>query len=302
MKKVTITIIILALFLIGCAKMDKETVKTQEKQAAKELSEADYKKKIKELTDKEICKMIVEDFDNNGIKEAFVLTRKNQDKEALEDEFELWFLTSDKSERISESFIGENSTSIELFTADEKYIIFNISQTRQNDEMKSFIYGIDNDEVIEMFSQKRLNLFLENNELYAYNSSYYVLEPEFKEWMSLAQQKYHFKWDDETKTCKEYCANVISEKEFMSISQSKNLKEIICERINEMHSKNVKDIEYEYLLREDNTVDVNMIVTAKDKVKYKYYTTVSYNDNILGTDIEIYEGNKEESLINYLKR
>ena len=74
----------------------------------------------------------------------------------------------------------------------------------------------------------------------------------------------------------------------------------IIDEINKKYSNAVKDVKYVYLLREDETVDINIIVEPKDGSKYKYYVTVSYEDNILETDVEFLEGNKEESIIKYL--
>lgn len=298
MKRIIIVIMTLV-FLTGCNKIYSGSVKKQSEQ--KEKIQVDFGKVIEKLTDDVVHKMIIEDFDDDGEKEAFVLTGKSSDIDEGEDEFELWFLSSNKSQKIIEAFVGENSTSIELFKADKKYIILNVAQIRQNDDMKCFIYGVENDNAIELFAKERMNLLEEDNELYAYNYSYCVLEPEFKEWMSLSEQKYHFKWDNKKQMCIEYCASEISREDFMNMDNSDELRDIIRNRIEAIYSNNVKDVEYEYLLREDDYLDVNMILTMKNGIKYKYYITTKCNKNILKTtNIELLEGNKEKSLIDYL--
>lgn len=296
MKRRLVLMTIVMLLLVGCSTKENETEKTVPVQ---KLSEVDYRKRIEELTDKEIDKILVEDFGNNGEKEAFVLTKKGQ--EEYECSFELWFLNSSDSEKIIDTFIATDNTSIEVFNAEDKYVLFNISQIRQNDEMKTAIYGVADNKAVELFSQKRINLSVENDELCANNGSYYVWEPELKGWTSLCEQIYHFKWDNELKTCTEYEADVISEERFMEMSKAGELKEKINQEVNKRHIDEVTDTKYSYLLREDETVDVNIIVSVKDGSRYKYHVTVPYKDNTLGTDVELSEGNKEESLIQYLK-
>ena len=297
MKRVITIIIIAMLLLMGCGAIENEAIINQQKHG---VSANDYKAKIQKLTDKEIYKMIIEDFDQNGKKEAFVLTKDN--KEGDENEFELWFLNLENDEKLIDSFIASDNTSVELLNNNNKYILFNKCQIRQNDEMKFVIYGVKDNKAIELFSQKKLNLFIEKDELYAFNYSYSVLEPEFKEWMSLSEQKYHFKWDEDNEICKEYRANIISEDKFMDISQSKEVKEKVYQEIKSKCLGKIKDMEYTYLVREDETLDINIIVTIKGGSKYKYCATVLCKDNTLGTDIELFEGNKEESIVQYLNQ
>lgn len=284
--------------LIGCGVIENETTVEQQKC---DVSVNDYKAKIQKLTDKEIYKMIIEDFDKDGKKEAFVLTKDNEE-EGDENEFELWFFNSRGDEKILNRFIACNHTSIELLDVGNKYILFNKSQIRQNDNMQSVIYSVKNNKVVEVFKQKHLTLCIERNELYAYSGSYCVLEPQFKQWMALCEQKYHFKWDSVTETCKEYEARKISEQKFMEFINAKEVKEKIYNKLENKVSGKIKTVEYSYLLREDNTVDINMVVTAKDKIKYKYYVTVLYKDNVLRRNLQILEGNKEESIIKYWEK
>ena len=61
--------------------------------------------------------------------------------------------------------------------------------------MYTEIYKVKENKAVKVFKQNKINLFLENEELYAYDYSYSVLQPEFNEWMSLSQQKYHIKWN-----------------------------------------------------------------------------------------------------------
>ena len=255
---------------------------------------ANYENEIKKLTDKEVFKMVVDDFDEDGEEEAFALTKGKQDGD--ESEFELWFLNSKESKKLADAFIATSDTSIETINLGHKYVLFNEVQVRQNDEMKTIIYGVEKNQAVELYSKNRINLFVENNELYAYNYSYYELQSDFKDWMSLSQQKYHFKWDDNSKTCKEYEAKEISEEEFFKMSNAKNVKEKIDNEIKNKYSKTLENVKYTYLLREDDTVDVNMLVELKDKSQYKYYVTVSCKDNTLETDVNILEGNKELKL------
>ena len=192
---------------------------------------------MEKLTDKSVYQTIVEDFDSDNNNEAFVLTRKGKDNEAVEDEFELWFSNGDKTERIVADFIADNNTSIMLFeSGKDKYVLFNKAQTTQNDEMEAKIYGVSSEKPVELFSQSRMNISVEKGELYTYDYTYFVLEPGSKDWMSQSEQKYHLKWDNENKKCSDYKANVMSEKEFNKISNSKDVKKNIEDALKKEYS------------------------------------------------------------------
>ena len=175
--------------------------------------------------------------------------------------------------------------------------MFNKAQTTQNDEMEAKIYGVSSEKPAELFSQGRMNILVEKGELYTYDYTYFVLEPESKDWMSQSEQKYHLKWDNENKKCNEYKAKVMSEKEFNKISNSKDVKKNIEEALKKEYSDGIKNVKYTYLTREDNTLDINMVVTDSEGTKYKNYVTVSYEDGKIGTYVELKEGNKKASVI-----
>lgn len=294
-KTILIMTLLLAVPLTGCGTTQN---KNSETTVAKSMTENDYNKAVEKLTDKSAYQTIVEDFDSDNNKEAFVLTREGKDNEAVEDKFELWFSNGDKTEKIVSDFIADNNTSITLFeSGKDKYVLFNKAQTTQNDEMEAKIYGVSSEKPAELFSQGRMNILVEKGELYTYDYTYFVLEPESKDWMSQSEQKYHLKWDNENKKCNEYKAKVMSEKEFNKISNSKDVKKNIEEALKKEYSDGIKNVKYTYLTREDNTLDINMVVTDSEGTKYKNYVTVSYEDGKIGTYVELKEGNKKASVI-----
>ena len=89
----------------------------------------------------------------------------------------------------------------------------------------------------------------------------------------------------------------MSEKEFNKISNSKDVKKNIEEALKKEYSDGIKNVKYTYLTREDNTLDINMVVTDSEGTKYKNYVTVSYEDGKIGTYVELKEGNKKASVI-----
>ena len=174
--------LLLAVSLTGCGTTQN---KNSETTVAKSMTENDYNEDVEKLTDKSVYQTIVEDFDSDNNNEAFVLTRKGKDNEAVEDEFELWFSNGDKTERIVADFIADNNTSIMLFeSGKDKYVLFNKAQTAQNDEMEAKIYGVSSEKPVELFSKSRMNIFVEKGELYTYDYTYFVLELKSKDWMS----------------------------------------------------------------------------------------------------------------------
>ena len=216
MKKAILILTLVGILLAGCGKVKDGSSETT---VAKSMTENDYNEDVEKLTDKSVYQTIVEDFDSDNNNEAFVLTRKGKDNEAVEDEFELWFSNGDKTEIIVADFIADNNTSMMLFeSGKDKYVLFNKAQTTQNDEMEAKIYGVSSEKPVELFSQSRMNISVEKGELYTYDYTYFVLEPGSKDWMSQSEQKYHLKWDNENKKCSDYKANVMSEKEFNKIS------------------------------------------------------------------------------------
>ena len=81
-KTILIMTLLLAVSLTGCGTTQN---KNSETTVAKSMTENDYNKAVEKLTDKSAYQTIVEDFDSDNNKEAFVLTRKEKDNE-----FEMW--------------------------------------------------------------------------------------------------------------------------------------------------------------------------------------------------------------------
>ena len=113
-KTILIMTLLLAVSLTGCGTTQN---KNSETTVAKSMTEKDYNKAVEKLTDKSAYQTIVEDFDSDNNKEAFVLTREGKDNEAVEDKFELWFSNGDKTEKIVSDFIADNNTSCLLYTS-----------------------------------------------------------------------------------------------------------------------------------------------------------------------------------------
>ena len=293
MKKILTIMTISIIVLVGCDTSENITTKKEKIKTSTDY----YKDEIKKMTDKDIYKMIVEDYDNDGEKEAFILVNKEEDKE---NKFELWFLGGKNSQKLSDEFVATEDTTIELFIKNKNYIIFNVAQLRQNDSMYTEIYKVKENKAVKVFKQNKINLFLENEELYAYDYSYSVLQPEFNEWMSLSQQKYHIKWNGKKEMCQDYDVKTLSEEKFSKISKADDVKNLIKKQIKKRYGKQTTNIEYKYFEREDKSVDINIIVTTKDGSKYKYYVSTSVINNTLGTNIIMSEGNKEKYLFKSL--
>lgn len=293
MKKILTIMTISIIVLVGCDTSENITTKKEKIKTSTDY----YKDEIKKMTDKDIYKMIVEDYDNDGEKEAFILVNKEEDKE---NKFELWFLGGKNSQKLSDEFVATEDTTIELFIKNKNYIIFNVAQLRQNDSMYTEIYKVKENKAVKVFKQNKINLFLENEELYAYDYSYSVLQPEFNEWMSLSQQKYHIKWNGKKEMCQDYDVKTLSEEKFSKISKADDVKNLIKKQIKKRYGKKTTNIEHKYFEREDKSVDINIIVTTKDGSKYKYYVSTSVINNTLGTNIIMSEGNKEKYLFKSL--
>ena len=293
MKKILTIMTISIIVLVGCDTSENITTKKEKIKTSTDY----YKDEIKKMTDKDIYKMIVEDYDNDGEKEAFILVNKEEDKE---NKFELWFLGGKNSQKLSDEFVATEDTTIELFIKNKNYIIFNVAQLRQNDSMYTEIYKVKENKAVKVFKQNKINLFLENEELYAYDYSYSVLQPEFNEWMSLSQQKYHIKWNGKKEMCQDYDVKTLSEEKFSKISKADDVKNLIKKQIKKRYGKKTTNIEYKYFEREDKSVDINIIVTTKDGSKYKYYVSTSVINNTFGTNIIMSEGNKEKYLFKSL--
>lgn len=288
MKKIIIVLGIILNLLVGCG-MD-----SQDKQSTFTLSEKDSRGIITKLTNQEIYKILVKDFSKNGKKEAFVLTR---DKQGEESQFKLWYLNSKGQEKLIDTCLADNNTSIEVFNANKSYVIYKVSQVRPNDYMKTTVYCVNDDKPVELFSQKRLNLYIEKKELYAYGYSYSEFDPEVKHWMSFSEQKYHFKFDEKTEKISEYSAKKITDKQFKELKKADELLEVINKKINIRYSKEFEKVDYSYLMRADETIDINIIISCKDGSKHRHYVTVPYKNNVVETNVEILDGIKENSLL-----
>ena len=72
MKKILTIMTISIIVLVGCDTSENITTKKEKIKTSTDY----YKDEIKKMTDKDIYKMIVEDYDNDGEKEAFILVNK----------------------------------------------------------------------------------------------------------------------------------------------------------------------------------------------------------------------------------
>ncbi|GEM_PF-3959927 len=85
---------------------------------------------------------------------------------------------------------------------------------------------------------------------------------------------------------KEYTATQISESEFLSYENGKDVKDKIEQDIRKSY-KQTQSIEFKYYKRKNGIIDVQCIATNTQSIEYGYYT-IRYSDNKLDTEIGQY--------------
>lgn len=295
-------LVVLTVLMSGCGKAEvqKETISEPVSETAKTATNVDYKSVVQNTIKQELEQIIVEDFDNDGEKEAFALTiiSKDESELGMSNEYELWFLTKNSQEKLLDTFAATKDSSIKLLDFENKYVLFNEMQERPNNDMKSIVYGVEKNKTVELFNKSNIDI-LYTDTLYGHGYSYYIYSQEADDYMGFCEQNYAFYWDKNDRTIKEYEAKEISEKQFMELSGAMEVKDKLENKIKKKYSGEIA--ECSYLSRENDTVDINMIIADKYGERYKMHTTVAIKDDVLVSEFEICEGNKEASIFKSLE-
>lgn len=276
-----------------------------------ELEESDnlveeYQTIMERYTDENIYQVVEEDFDGSG-EEAFVLVNyneKDEDGYEVPSGCELWYVKGDSVESITQEKNCSGGNIQLLSIGATKHIIFNAENARLGDGTRTAIYGVDDGTVKTLFEQKHLSLYATENGLIGYEGDYYLYDDEVDGWMAYCSLSYQFHWNDKEGKYEEYVAEEISEEEFLKFSGAKEILDMVLKTCNYTHTGEYKitKVEREYLKRENDTIDINLIISHKNGEKRKNYISVKVNGNMVEYEggISLNEGNKKISLIQEL--
>lgn len=271
MKKIFILLVCCLSILVilnGCEKKD-----------AKYFNEI-----IKEKSGEKIKQIVVDDFDDDGEKEAFAyVTKSLKNKEG---KVQLWFANQDGCELLDKGELSQiNSNS---FIKYNQYIICNLARNNNKYPVRTRIYYVKNKTVFEC-NNKINNIKKIGKKIFELDTSYCHYNHQLKRWMSTSEQYYHLKLNENSVERVE--GKVIKQKDFYNYKNSKRIIKQIKSTLVKNHS--IKSILFTFVLRKDNTIDINVLVKTTEKDKYKYHSTVNINNNSLKATDGLMEGNKE---------
>jgi len=257
-----------------------------------QVGQQELEAEVAKNTKHKIAQTLYADFDNNGENEAFVLTRKKFDR--MQSKFILWYVTQGNAMKLRETN-AFNGASIKLINGSNyKHVLFDVGHGSFN---KTLIYGLVNGEPQPLFKHNTQGAEVVGEKVFISIKVYCIYDNAVKNWLGSDVVEYGVYFDEERKQYVQFDATKIDEQQFNQYANSTEVIQKINNWINPTYDKDgykAKSVEFKYLLREDNTIDVNFIVTYKDKTKYKYHATVNIiNDNELNVEFDIKPGNKK---------
>lgn len=265
-----------------------------------------YNSKMRSYTKETLADVIEEDFDGDGEEEAFVLVNfVENDEEEYDNSFgcELWYVDGDNIKKAT-SEKNCYSGSIQMISVgEEKHIILNAENARLGDGSRAAIYGVNDGELQILFEQNYLNLYASDDGLIAHEGDYFHYDSEVEGWMGYCSLPYNFYWNETEGRYEEYIAEEISEDEFLGYSGAKSILDKVINYCSDIHydRDKITKVEKEYLKRENDTIDINLILNYNTGERMKYFSTVRIYGNSIEQNREmILEGNKKISLLEEL--
>lgn len=226
-----------------------------------------YKNILKAYTSRSVEDIVIDDFDNDGKREAFVFTASssyNEVREMNEYNGEVWFINKDKVERLTE---------------DKKIIAYknfiNVIDIGNNKIIKvdshhptasvSYIWEMKNGSANIILDGKLFLNVDENNSVYTQSSAY---DRDYSDgmWTGHTWKNYYFYIDN---GIKEYGALEIGLKDFMEFEGSQAILDEII--------KNKSEI-VNILYRGNNIININVATADKNNSRSYYNYTLTYDE------------------------
>lgn len=229
------------------------------------------------------------DFDKDGSKETFYLTKKGKGKEA---EFKLWYKKDGLKKLIEKSLALNDGTKLFLYEADKNYVVLNIAQSTLGKNAKVYVYYVNNGKCQIADKISGAQIFKKKDELFVLKGSYCRFDNELQAWNATSEQEYHVTIAGGKIV--DYKSKELSQKEFEKYNNAKEVWSDIEKQINKEYGyESINAVKY--IDRDDGTIDVNVVTTLPNSDKIKQYVTLTKSADELRGELKLKGGNKELS-------
>ena len=229
------------------------------------------------------------DFDKDGSKETFYLTKKGKGKEA---DFELWYKKENSKKLIEKSTALNDGTKLFLYEADKNYVVLNFAQSTLGKDAKVYVYYVNNGKCQIADNISGAQIIKKKDDLFVLKGSYCQFDNELQAWNATSEQEYHVTIAGGKIV--DYKSKELSQKEFEKYNNAKEVWSDIEKQINKEYGEKSTNA-VKYIDRDDGTIDVNVVTTLPNGDKIKNYVTLTKNGSDLNRVESLKDGNKKLS-------
>lgn len=275
MRKIAFLIMVITglLYLTGCSytsleskskneaeiKLSLEKTEEDTSQTEADFSKGDLVTMFEEVNNEEIENFFYDDYNKDGIHEAFVLTK-------CEDYYKLWYLNAKECQIVCEKLEGLDNMGTDILTFTTKdYLLL---QQVKEEIVSTLVYSIDNNsQVLKVnisdkgYISKGMSgeIFLQINRN----------EEENKESEKIKTYYLYYMFDE---GFKEYGAIPIGTEQFLEFEGAQEILDRIVEQYPDY------EIEYSFLYRANHYINVNVALLKEGVTEYKNMT-LTYDDS-----------------------
>lgn len=248
--------------------------KTEDTEAEEkaDFSEGDLFTMFEEVNNETVVDFLYDDYNRDGLYEAFVLTRENEDK--------LWYISADGCEIVQEDLGDAGKAQADILAYRIKHYL--LLQQEIDGRKNTLVYSVDNDNKVS-----ELNI---SGKGYLYqNQDGELILQVVKEEYDAAGEKQDAVYDyylyyalDEG--FQEYGAIPIAEEQFLEFEGAGEVLEKIYQDYQEY------EVECSFLYRSNHYIHIN-VTLKKDGIFENKYMTLKYDPNsVKGTSEHLIEG------------
>lgn len=252
----------------------EQTENTEEEEKA-DLSRGDLFTMFEEVNNETVIDFLYDDYNKDGLYEAFVLTREEKDK--------LWYITSEGCEIIQENLGETGKTEADILAYSIRHYL--LLQQEMDGRKNTLVYTVDNDNKVTELSISGKGFLFQNEE------DELILQVA-KEESTISKEKeavfcnyYLYYALDEG--FREYGAIPIAEEQFLEFTGAQEILNKIYQDYQEY------EVECSFLYRSNHYIDINVLLRKDGESENKHMTLKydlsrvrSTSDHLLGGKVE----------------
>lgn len=252
-----------------------ENTENKKNKENSDFSHGDLQTMFEEMSNENVVIFLYEDYNQDGIHEAFVVTK--------EDDYKLWYMSGMGCELIQSGIdIGETEIAEILDYGTKSYLLL---QRRKGKFNNTLVYTVDNDShaveadisgigYIRRSEGRELSLQIPNTEdgghvTYLTYYLYHMLDEGFKE----------------------YGAIPISEEQFLEFEGAQDIIDTLYEEYADA------ELTFSFLYRSNHYINLNVVITKNGEVQYKTMTLKYDTRKVSGEKSGLMDGRMETAVI-----